>query len=254
MINFINRDFITLFLCLFFSLFLYFSSESKITSSVKSEISDSLSWIGYPQKWYSDLLSANEKRKLLSEKLAIMNMQNAKLLKFENENQELKILLDYKNEQPLSLVLGKIVKDNFTYLKRTITINVGKKDSLLVNLPVIDVNGLVGKTIAVGDRASQVQLITDKNFRVSIRIGDDQTIGEFIPKHKDLGIIDGIEKTASISIGDIVYTSGISTIYPEGIKLAKVVSINKDNENAFQDIDVEILADLDNYNFVFVIL
>ena len=32
------------------------------------------------------------------------------------------------------------------------------------------------------------------------------------------------------------------------------ISINKENDKAFQDIIVEILADLHNYNYIFVIL
>ncbi len=51
-----------------------------------------------------------------------------------------------------------------------------------------------------------------------------------------------------------MYTSGISTIFPEGIPVAKVISVNKDNDKAFQDIVVEILADLKNYNYIFVLL
>ena len=57
-----------------------------------------------------------------------------------------------------------------------------------------------------------------------------------------------------IKIGDIVYTSGISTIYPEGLKVAKVISIDNNSNKGFQDVVVEILADLDNYNHVFVVL
>ena len=76
----------------------------------------------------------------------------------------------------------------------------------------------------------------------------------FSPTHHNLGVIDGVIKSAEINVNDIVYTSGISTIYPEGIKVGKVISVNKENDKAFQDIVVEILADLHNYNYIFVIL
>ena len=67
-------------------------------------------------------------------------------------------------------------------------------------------------------------------------------------------LLNGIIKTTNIKPGDIVYTSGVSTIYPKGIPVAKVISTNKKNDKAFQDIVVEILSDLDNYNYIFVIL
>ena len=254
MIKYLNRDNITLLICLTLSLVLYFSSKSLIVTSVKAEISDVISIIKYPQKWYIGLLTVKEENKILNQKLVRLNLLNSELIKYQKETDELKELLNFYEEQEWSLQIGKIINNSSSYLMRTLTINLGKKDGVSFNLPVLDINGLFGKIIAVGDRASQIQLINDKNFRVSIRVGDDISLGEFIPTHHNLGILDGIIKTAKIGIGDIVYTSGISTIYPEGIKVAKVISINKDNDKGFQDIVVEILSNLDNYNYIFVIL
>ena len=137
---------------------------------------------------------------------------------------------------------------------RTITINLGLRDDIEINLPVVDINGLIGKVEVVADRASNVQLITDKNFIVSVRVGSDMSIGEFKATHKNLGIVYGVRKTANVKVGDIVYTSGVSTIYPNSIPVAKVVNIYKHNDKPFQDIQVEILADLVNFNHVFIIL
>ena len=254
MIKHINRDSITLFLCLFFSLIIYFSSGSHIITYVKTEISDFIYILKYPERWYAGLLSVERKNKILNQKLVRLNMINSDLIRYQKENLELKKLLDFYKEQPFSLSIGKVINSNFSYLMRTLTINLGRSDSIENNLPVLDINGLVGKTIAVGDRASQVQLISDKNFKVSVRLGKNFSLGIFSPTHKSLGIVDGIIKSTNINIGDIVYTSGISTIFPEGIPVAKVVSINKDKDKAFQDIVVEILADLHNYNYVFVLL
>ena len=254
MIKYLNRDNITLLICLTLSLVLYFSSKSLIVTSVKAEISDVISIIKYPQKWYIGLLTVKEENKILNQKLVRLNLLNSELIKYQKETDELKELLNFYEEQEWSLQIGKIINNSSSYLMRTLTINLGKKDGVSFNLPVLDINGLFGKIIAVGDRASQIQLINDKNFRVSIRVGDDLSLGEFIPTHHNLGILDGIIKTAKIGIGDVVYTSGISTIYPEGIKVAKVISINKDNDKGFQDIVVEILSNLDNYNYIFVVL
>ena len=254
MIKYLNRDTLTLFLCLILSLLLYFSSTSPIVSSVKAELSDFVSVVTYPQTYYSDLMLIQEQNLILKKKLVQMNMLNSELIKYEHENSELKKLLDFYNVQPWSLKVAKVVNDNYSYLMRTITINLGLVDGISKNLPVVDVNGLVGKVEVASDRASNVQLITDKNFIVSVRLGSEMSIGEFKATHKKLGIVYGVRKTANIKIGDIVYTSGVSTIYPDSVPVAKVVKINKENDNPFQDIEVEILADLVNFNHVFVVL
>ena len=254
MIKYLNRDVIILFLCLFLSLLIYFSSKSAVVYSVKAEIANFISIVTYPQTYYSNLMTIKKDNELLKQKLVQMNMLNSELIHYEHENSILKNLLDFYEEQPWSLKIAKVVNDNYSYLMRTITINLGMKDGVESNLPVVDVNGLIGKIEACSDRASKVQLITDKNFVISVRVGSDMVIGEFKATHKGLGIIYGVRKTANLEVGDIVYTSGVSTIYPSSIPVAKVVRINKDNDSPFQDIEVQILADLINFNHVFVVL
>ena len=254
MIRYINRDHLALLLCLSLSLILYFSSKSPIVNSIKAEVSDIISIIKYPQKWYVGLLTTQEENKLLKQELALLRYNNMELRNNIKEVDELKKILKFYDKQPISMQIAKIINDNSSYLMRTLSINLGKSYNLEEDNVVVDINGLFGRIIAVGDRSSQIQLINDKNFRVSIRVGDDLSLGEFIPTHHNLGIIDGIIKTAKIAVNDTVYTSGISTIYPDSIPVAKVISINKKDEEPFQEIIVEILADLDNYNHVFVIL
>ena len=56
-----------------------------------------------------------------------------------------------------------------------------------------------------------------------------------------------------LSVGEIAYTSGISDIYPANIPVAKVISVNKSNNSPFQDVVVEIISNLNNLNYVFII-
>ena len=82
---------------------------------------------------------------------------------------------------------------------------------------VIDMYGLVGKVIAVGNKASKVHLITDINFNVGIRVGESMDLGLFVPSHGKYGVLEGVRKNANVSIDDIAYTSGLSNIFPKGI-------------------------------------
>ena len=254
MIRYLNRDHLALLLCLSLSLTLYFTTNSPIVASVEAEISDIVSIIKYPQKWYVGLLTTQEENVILKQRLALLSYNNIQLRNSTKEVDELKEILKFYKVQPVSMQIGKIIDDNSSYLMRALTLNLGKSYGIEKNNVVVDINGLFGRITAVGDIASKVRLINDKNFRVSIRVGEDLSLGVFIPTHDKLGIIEGIIKTAKIAVSDTVYTSGISTIYPDSIPVARVISIDKNEEEPFQKIIVEILADLDNYNHVFVIL
>ena len=65
--------------------------------------------------------------------------------------------------------------------------------------------------------------------------------------------IDMYDGTINVSVGDIVYTSGVSEIYPANLPVAKVIKVKKERDKPFQDVIVEILADFKNLNYVFVI-
>ena len=54
--------------------------------------------------------------------------------------------------------------------------------------------------------------------------------------------------------GEIAYTSGISEIYPPNIPVARVVSIQLDDNNPFQHIVVELVGSIENLDYVFIIL
>ena len=140
------------------------------------------------------------------------------------------------------------IKNNIFNFQSIITI-IRKK-----NLPVIDIYGnLIGKIIEVGKYNSKLQLITDNNFSVSIKVGDNISIGQFNPTYHKFGFLDGIIKSLDIEEDDIVFTSGVSEIYPPDIPVAKIKYEAKKKNKLFQDVGVELLADIDKLYYVFVI-
>ena len=103
-------------------------------------------------------------------------------------------MLQFKKVSPLSLVGTGVVSSQLSSHVQTLILNTGKSNNIEINLPVIDIYGLIGKTISVGESASVVQLITDKNFRISVRTGEKWNLGLFIPTHGKFGNIEGIPK------------------------------------------------------------
>ena len=105
---------------------------------------------------------------------------------------------------------------------------------------------LVGKVIEAGEYNSKVQLITDNNFSVSVKVGNNISIGQFRPTYYQFGVLDGIIKSLDINDEDIVFTSGVSEIYPPDIPVCKVLSVSDDSDKPYLNVIVEILAILSN--------
>jgi len=251
-----NKNILSLILTSFLSMVIFFSNENSSSEKIKGSFIDIYSVLSKPKLWYKDILLIKEENEFLSKKNVQLSLLNSKLINYEIENKRLRDMLEFKNEsfQHLSLLPAKIINSNLSSSIESVIINIGLEDGISNNLAVIDYNGyLVGKIIDVGRKNSKVQLISDNNYSVSIKIGQNISIGQFKSTYSNLGILEGIIKTSDISIDDIVYTSGISAIYPSDIPIARIINNNKKKNKLFQDVAVEILTDINRLYYVFVI-
>ena len=253
-ISYINKDVLALFITLSLSVALLFANSSPQIQQLKFQISWLFGKVAYPVKWYKDVLSIQEQNRMLKNDVVQLSLLNSELENYRHENKRLKELLKFTEYQAVNYLTANVVNYHLGIASQTITIDIGELDGLTKNLPVLDENGLLGKTIQLNDHVTMIQLITDKNYRVSIRIGNERALGLFSPTHGKYGILEGVRKTTPLHEGDIAYTSGISEIYPPNIPVAKIIEISKEKNQPFQRVVVEILGSIFNLDFVFVIL
>ena len=253
-ISYINKDVLALFITLSLSAALLFSNSSHQIQQLKFQILWLFSKVAYPTTWYQDVLSVQEENKVLKNKVIKLSLFNSELNSYFQENKRLKEMLNFAESQSLNYLTANVVNYHLGIANQTITIDIGNLDGLTNNLPVLDENGLLGKTIRLTDHAAMIQLISDKNYRVSVRIGQERTLGIFIPTHGKYGILEGVRKTTPLHEGEVAYTSGISEIYPPNIPVAQIITISKEKNQPFQRVVVEILGSMLNLDFVFVIL
>ena len=237
------------------SVSVFFYKDSKYTNRVKNIALELFEFLSKPNTWYKDILIVKQENQLFANQIAQLSLLNSKLINYKIENKNLRKLLNYKESfSSLSLLPANIVNSNYSISIKSCLVNVGSGHNLKTNLPVIDMNGsLVGKTINIGKNNSNVQLITDNNFSVSVKIGENNILGQFKPTFGRYGILEGVIKSLDIKEGDIIYTSGISEIYPPDIPLARVISNETKQNKLFQDVAVEVLADINNLYYVFII-
>ena len=248
----LNKENLALLISIILSLILFFNSNAKSVVSVQSDLADFFNIITYPKMWYQDIFTIKETNKYLQRKLVKSELQLARFKNHKIENIKLREMLDFKDSNPWTLIPANVIDKSSSSIK-AIFIDIGSDDSIYQILPVLDIHGLIGRVFIAGKNSSKVQLINDKNFCISIRIGEDNSLANFIPTVDKYGILQGVRKSMNLSVGEIAYTSGISDIYPANIPIAKVLSVNTDNNSPFQDVVVEILENLNNLNYVFVI-
>ena len=253
-LSFINKDFVSLIVVTIISSIIFFSNDSIYVERIESKIIDIFSILLYPQNWYKNILIIRQENDLLKQNVIQLKMFNAKLKNYKVENDKLRDMLSFKEAySKISLQPANIVNHNFVASPISVIIDIGKNYNIQKNQAVIDLNGLLGKTINIGEFASKVQIVTDKNFAVSVKVGEKMQLAIFKPTNSKYGILEGVIKSVNLNPGDIIYTSGISEIYPSDIPVCKVISSTDNKDKPFLNVVVEVLADISNLNYVFII-
>jgi rod shape-determining protein MreC len=168
------------------------------------------------------------------------------------ENIRLQKLLAFKETTTLGVVSAKILNKSLIQTRNTITLDVGEKDSVLLNMPVITDDGLVGRIAGTSGSYAIVQILYNKDLKISAKTQRSRVDG--IISYDGMGnlLMSNVPKSADVAVGDIVITSEYSNNFPHGIPIGKVVEAGN-LDNLFKKVVIEPLVDFKVLEEVFVL-
>ena len=142
-----------------------------------------------------------------------------------------------------------------------LTIDVGSNNGVKENMSVMTDSGLIGRVSEVGPTSAKVSLVTsDQEDAVEIAAGvrsDDGifygVIDQYDSSHNRL-IVNQIPKEAKIKEGNLVTTSGLGGVSPEGLIIGKVAKMEDDEFALAKRVYVEPAANFNDIRHVFVIM
>ena len=153
-------------------------------------------------------------------------------------------LLNVSKDIEFNYATLRIIGDFSNNYNSSLLLNAGENDDVAVDMPVLGLNGTIGRISKVHKNISRVMLINNINSRIPVSISEKGFQGILIgqgPKNPTIEYIDNIEY---ISIGDLVTTSGRGGLFPPYQLVGQV--INKyDNR-----IEVEIFEDISSLTHV----
>ena len=192
-----------------------------------------------------------------TESYLIQKNVNASL---EKEIQELKDTLELnKTLTEYKPINATILSRNKSYWFNTLTIDKGKSSGIKKNMAVITKNGLIGKISKVSNNSSEVKLITsdDINYKVSVSIRtgdiDNYAVLNGYDRKNNLIKVSGIDKTTQVNQGDLVVTSGLGEMFPEGIYVGTVEKVDNDKYNLSKILYIKTNQDFNNIHYVTVL-
>lgn len=195
----------------------------------------------------------------LKERADQLEASNQKLLsqiislkESEQENQSLRKALEIELQKEFKLSLAQIISKDVS--QDSILIDKGEKDNILKDMPVItEEKVLVGRVIDVYDKFSKVMLISNKNSSFDAKEPGSLISGVIKGVGNGALFFDLIPSEAELNEGDVICTSSISGIYPEGLLVGKIKSIRKSDIESFQQAEIEPSFNLSSIENLFII-
>jgi rod shape-determining protein MreC len=174
------------------------------------------------------------------------------------EADRLRELLQLKRELPFETLPARVVGREGVPWFRSLTIDRGQADGVLLDAPVLSATGVVGRIFALGPHAARVQLLLDRDTGAGVMIERSRVSGVVVGQVTGPGVgsedlrLKYVPSRADVVVGDLVVTSGIDRIYPKGLVVGRVRFVG-DESGLFREIHVEPSAGFDRLEEVMVV-
>ena len=164
----------------------------------------------------------------------------------EQQNSRLKQLLDYTEAQTVETMAAPIIGRNRDRWWDSVTLGKGSEEGVLPGYTVMGIGGLVGQVTHVTSHTSKVLLISDSTSRVGAVLTRNRQLGYLEGQGSSTAQMHFFNQVTDIKPGDEIATSNLSKLYPAGLPIGKVKSIEQDV------MEVELAAPIDILEWVAV--
>lgn len=202
-----------------------------------------------------ELLAEIDRLSRENQQLRVEAVQTAAI---QRENDQFRALIGWQRQAPWKLKLARVVTRDPANWWHTVQIDLGSRDGLTNNLPVLTVDGLVGRIASVGPYTAEVVLVGDQNCRVSARVEDSTHDMGVLTRSGSLDTslvkMSYLSSSANLKAGQDVVTSGLGGIFPAGIPIGKIVDAQSVEFGLASEARVKLNVNLGALEDVFVLL
>lgn len=182
-----------------------------------------------------------------------LRARNVELEESEQTAQRLQSLLDLRDANSLQSTAARIISGASDSWSATVTIDKGTSSGLSVGMPVTSSSGVIGQIIECGATTSTVRLLTDENSSISAMVQSSRAQGMLEGSATGEVSLTLVRTSQDVSVGDVVITSGLGGVFPKGLPIGQVTSVEKNPGDLYLDIVVELYARTESSEEVLVI-
>ncbi|MCU0679292.1 MAG: rod shape-determining protein MreC [Planctomycetes bacterium] len=199
------------------------------------------------------------KAAVLTAQVNQLTEENIKLKLMAEENEILRQHLDFLTAGQHNYVMANVISRGnpsaISEITTNLVIDKGERDGLYAGLAVLSSEGIiVGRIASVKEAIAHVYLTNNRECRLAATIIDGSKTSGIT--EGDLGLtvkMSFIPQEIMVKAGDIAVTSGLELTIPRGLAIGRVISVNKESNDLWQNATLEPLVDPSTLTIVSVV-
>ncbi len=202
----------------------------------------------------AELVSVEDENRQLRLELSDASVKISMIEEASRENVRLRSALGFEQPPGYRLVPADILSVAGEFFPTSAIINRGLDDSVYVDQPVVNQQGLIGRIVSVSRDFATVQLLTDPSNRVAARLAESREMGIVRFTVTEGMILDNFPVQGTINVNDTVLSSGLGGVYPSGLTVGTVTSVSRPEHEPFCEVRIRPAANFHSIDELFVLI
>jgi rod shape-determining protein MreC len=203
---------------------------------------------------YVFLVGLEEENRKLRERLALLLGQLNTYREAQLEYERLRHLMGIRESLGLPTITARVVGRERSSVFKTVIINRGSLDGVTAGSPVLTHEGIVGRVTDVSWNVSTVLLLIDYNSNIDALVQGVRAQGILQGAGSIECVLKYVQRSEKIKAGDLVISSGLAGVFPKGLSLGTIISIDREKAGLFQRIKVIPTVDVSKLEEVLVVV
>ena len=255
----------------FFSALALFLMVADARFHVAQPLRAAIATVLYPAQWLAlqpvqmmenltgyltDLKTARKTEEAARTKLAEQSQRAGQVEQLLLENERLRQLLALRDRVQVSAVAAQVLYDATDPFSRRVVIDKGQLQGIEPGSPVMDEWGVLGQITRVYPFVSEITLLIDRDQVIPVmnaRTGTRSVVYGMPASHGGMLELRYMSVTEDVREDDLLTTSGVDGVYPPGLPVARVTSVDRQSDSSFARIQCTPLSKMQGVTQVMVL-
>jgi len=172
----------------------------------------------------------------------------------DNSDGSFSPVIDTLQNQQYIYIAATVVNQTVNRQKNYITLNRGTRHGITAGMAVTGSGGIIGIVVGASPNYCVVMSALNLDFRLSARFRNNGYYGSLVweGQNRELAALREVPHHVIVAEGDTVETSGFSAIFPAGLMVGTVASVNSETGD-FLNITVKLSTDFNKLHNVYII-